>query len=355
MSDLLNSVQFRAVPLLDVFDSMKASSAWYDKVHLEDGDGENLYLSQTLRGNSVAGVVADQKATPEPGNCITVTLKTQATFYQPVPFYTAQNFLIFRHEELDEATGLVLVAAMRKVFEKFSWGYGISMARLARMRIIVPVYAPSGDQNDVDWDTMRRLGAAYLDDARAKGRASGTPEEADPPSELEYAPMLLAEVFSTVMSSQAWFDKSKMSTRGDAVHPFVSRTSRANGIDGFFPRQKGKAPERGNAITLGLDTQTLGYQSAPFYTGQNVQVMRHPELDEPTALVLIALLNAQMSKFGWGGNGATLGRLKRTRIMVPITSDLSGQQHVDWAGMRAFGQWLLRQKARSRTKALEMA
>lgn len=93
---------------------MKASSAFYDKVSLKPGTGRNLYLSQTRSSNSVAEIVADQGLTPEPGNCITMTLKTQATFYQPSPFYTAQNFLIFRHPSLDADSGMILVTALRR-------------------------------------------------------------------------------------------------------------------------------------------------------------------------------------------------------------------------------------------------
>lgn len=146
--------------ITDVFDSMKASSAWYDKVHLKPGGGRNLYLSQTQGGNSIAGIVADQDKAREPGNCITITLKTQATFYQPVPFYTAQNFLIFRHKDLNEHSGLLLVTALRRAVEKFSWGYGVSMARLAETRIMVPVTTDEHGDTVVDWDGLTAYGRA---------------------------------------------------------------------------------------------------------------------------------------------------------------------------------------------------
>ncbi|QWW19947.1 restriction endonuclease subunit S [Schaalia sp. 19OD2882] len=146
--------------ITDVFDSMTASRAWYDKVHLADGTGRNLYLSQTLGGNSVSAVVADQTSRPEAGNCITVTLKTQSTFYQPAPFYTAQNFLIFRHENLDADSGLFLVTTMRNAMGKFSWGYGVSMARLEKTRIMVPVVTDASGEDVVDWDGMSAYGHA---------------------------------------------------------------------------------------------------------------------------------------------------------------------------------------------------
>ncbi|ALN15766.1 restriction endonuclease subunit S [Acidipropionibacterium acidipropionici] len=146
--------------ITDVFDSMKASRAWYDKVHLKPGSGRNLYLSQTQGGNSIADIVANQGKEREPGNCVTITLKTQATFYQPAPFYTAQNFLIFRHKNLDEQSGLLLVTELRRAMKKFSWGYGVSMARLEKTRIMVPVITDANGGTTVDWDGMTAYGRA---------------------------------------------------------------------------------------------------------------------------------------------------------------------------------------------------
>ena len=36
------------------------------------------------------------------------------------------------------------------------------------------------------------------------------------------------------------------------------------------------------------------------------------------ALFLVRILSIQLQKFNWGGNGATLGRLARTKILLPI-------------------------------------
>lgn len=175
--DTLPKLRFAPMFITDVFDSMKASRAWYDKVQLAGGQGRNLYLSQTLGGNSVSAVVADQDSRPEPGNCITVTLKTQSTFYQPAPFYTAQNFLIFRHRNLDANSGLFLVTAMRDAMNKFSWGYGVSMARLQKTRIMVPVVTDISGEDVVDWKGMASYGRAL----RVRAERAITPVIGSPP------------------------------------------------------------------------------------------------------------------------------------------------------------------------------
>lgn len=154
--------------------------------------------------------------------------------------------------------------------------------------------------------------------------------------ELNFQSKFIWEVFDSMKSSTAWYDKSKLSRRGEAIHPFVSRSRASNGIDGFCSVQD-KAPEPANALTIGLDTQTVAYQPVAFYTSQNIQVLRDRRLNERTGLVLAAVIKEQMGKFSWGGNGATLGRLKRTRIFVPVTTSETGETVVNWDGLERLG------------------
>jgi hypothetical protein len=158
--------------------------------------------------------------------------------------------------------------------------------------------------------------------------------------DLEFAPMLITDVFESMNASSSWYDKTKLTTSGEAVFPFISRTKASNSVNGFCSKQA-RLPELGNAITIGLDTQTIAYQPVPFYTSQNIQILRHSTLNEAAALVLAACIREQMGKFSWGGNGATLGRLKKTRIMVPVTKDGDGTHVVDWEGMTRLGEELM--------------
>ena len=57
-----------------------------------------------------------------------------------------------------------------------------------------------------------------------------------------------------------------------------------------------------------------------FITGQNIQILRSNLVNLYSGLFLIVVLKKQMkAKFNWGGNGATLGRLKKLKIMLPVT------------------------------------
>ena len=79
--------------------------------------------------------------------------------------------------------------------------------------------------------------------------------------------------------------------------------------------------DEGNVITIGLDTQTVFYQPNSFYTGQNIQVIRHKNLDRYNAQFLIVAIKKLVSKFSWGSYGATLTRLRKSKIYLPVNSD----------------------------------
>ena len=77
--------------------------------------------------------------------------------------------------------------------------------------------------------------------------------------------------------------------------------------------------DSGKCITVGLDTQTAFYQPTSFYTGQNIQILFNDRLNEYVADFLLTALKKTLSIFNWGSNGATLSRLKRAKILLPVT------------------------------------
>lgn len=104
--------------------------------------------------------------------------------------------------------------------------------------------------------------------------------------------------------------------------PYITRTDVNNGIDGFIPEQASRYRiDEGNVITIGLDTQTVFYQPTAFYTGQNIQVIRHPKFDKYNAMFLVVAIKKLVERFSWGSYGATLTRLRKSRIFLPATEN----------------------------------
>ncbi|OFO55286.1 restriction endonuclease subunit S [Nosocomiicoccus sp. HMSC059G07] len=112
--------------------------------------------------------------------------------------------------------------------------------------------------------------------------------------------------------------------------PYITRSSKNNGIKDFISDFQGEniVANDGNAIAIGLDTQTVTYQENAFFTGQNIQVLRHNNLNKYNAFYIIPLLEKQLKFLEWGGNGATLERLNRMKIMFPIKNN-----EIDWEYM----------------------
>lgn len=90
--------------------------------------------------------------------------------------------------------------------------------------------------------------------------------------------------------------------------------------------------DEGNVITIGLDTQTVFYQPSSFYTGQNIQVIRHKKLDRYNAQFLIVAIKKLVNKFSWGSYGATLTRLRKSKIYLPVDSN----ENIDFQFMSSF-------------------
>lgn len=105
--------------------------------------------------------------------------------------------------------------------------------------------------------------------------------------------------------------------------PYITRSDSNNGLARFVSDDNYEfGSDEGGCITVGLDTQTAFYQPHKFVTGQNIQVITGKQLSDKIAQFLITILREQMrAKFNWGGNGATLGRMKRLLVMLPVDDD----------------------------------
>lgn len=146
----------------------------------------------------------------------------------------------------------------------------------------------------------------------------------------EWLAIPLSSVFS-IKSTSSGIDKNKLIYQS-GKYPYVTRTDTNNGINDFICEQPSYGMDTGNCITVGLDTQTAFYQENSFYTGQNIQVLRNDKLNAVNAKFLVPLIKNTLSIFSWGGNGATLTRLRRSKIMLPV--DESGNP--DYAFMEQY-------------------
>lgn len=279
--------------------------------------------------------------------------------YQPAPFSASDDVIALEPlTDLATAPALLLIASMltQQCVPKFGFGYKLTLHRLGRQKIMAPVITNAKGEQIVDWDSLTRLGSELLVDVAARTRAvrKSIPSDADMLPELKFQPMLITEVFESMRAAGKWFDLSKATSVGSPSVPYVARSGERNGIGSFLPHQGFDPPNAGNAITIGVSTSTVFYQPVSFYTSKEIQVLRHHQLSADNGLILVALLREQMSKFQWG-NGASLDRLKATRIMVPVTTNSEGEPVADWDGMSRYGRALRVRAERAMIVALEDA
>nr|WP_278769230.1 restriction endonuclease subunit S [Limosilactobacillus mucosae] len=124
-----------------------------------------------------------------------------------------------------------------------------------------------------------------------------------------------------IASTSSSIDAVRLKDGEAKTVPYVTRSDGSNGIARFVSAENYDfGGDDGGCITVGLDTQTAFYQPHKFVTGQNIQVITGENLNKNVAQFMVPILRQQMTaKFNWGGNGATLGRMKRLIVMLPVT------------------------------------
>lgn len=258
------------------------------------------------------------------------------SFYHPYKAIFSDDVKRLRWKDVarnNKYTLLFLSSVIGQQKDKYAYGYKFNAQRMKRQKILLPICI----DGTIDWQfmeeymrlkekqilkpTIEKLCKQLIDNELSGG---GIPS-------CDWKEFIFGNEFS-IESTQSGIDKNKL-IQTDGGIPYVTRTDVANGIDMFVCEQSPKyRVDEGNVITIGLDTQTVFYQPAPFYTGQNIQVIRHPKLDRYNAQFLIVAIKKLVKKFSWGSYGATLTRLRKSKIYLPVTS--SGE--IDFQFMSSF-------------------
>lgn len=127
--------------------------------------------------------------------------------------------------------------------------------------------------------------------------------------------------FLQIAATSSSIDGIRLKESGEETVPYITRTDSSNGVARFVGEENYEyGSDEAGCITVGLDTQTAFYQPHKFVTGQNIQIISGDTITKDSAHFYVAILKKQMvAKFNWGGNGATLGRMKRLEAMLPVS------------------------------------
>lgn len=174
--------------------------------------------------------------------------------------------------ELNEYTGLFLVAAINKSLKNSSYADQISSKVLAELSIKLP----ADKDGNPDFSYMEE----YMKNREIAVSASLTKLQSAKQSAVfqkinttEWATFHLYDIFK--IDSGTKLDKAKMDTTTPKIN-FVGRSNFNNGITQKVNEIQGLTPYESGCLTLALGGAYLGscfIQEEPFYTSQNVVVL----------------------------------------------------------------------------------
>jgi len=262
--------------------------------------------------------------------------------FQPAPFFASSDVTALQplSTDMTDVALLMLSSCITyQCFSKYNFGYKPNIQRLTNQDVMLPVTTDDNGNQVVDWDGLDRLGVELLDRVITHTHSARTTDPADDDTlpDLRFEPILIPDVFDVCRQAPAWLNTNQV-LDGAMQYPHVTNTARRNSVAGFIAPQE-VSPNRGNAITVGIDTQVVAYQPVPYYGATKVLELRAPMLNEANAALLMTSLREVIAKFSWG-HKASAARLRATRIMVPVTTDANGKSVVDWDGMTAYGRAL---------------
>lgn len=304
----------------------------YERERIE---GSIPYITATANNNGIGYFVANENDSLESG-CLSVNRNGSVgyCFYHPYKALYGNDTRKLRPKINNKYVSLFISICITRQREKYGYGYKMGTGRLKRQRILLPV----DEYNNPNWAFME----AYMKqkeqqilkptiDKLCKLLIINNITGGGKSLCSNWKEFIFGEEFS-IQSTNSGIDKNKLNQKEGDI-PYVTRSDLNNGMDMFVTEQPLRYKvDEGNVITIGLDTQTVFYQPTSFYTGQNIQTIRHAELDRYNAMFLIVAIKKLVEKFSWGSYGATLTRLRKSRIYLPATD----KGEIDFAFMSAF-------------------
>lgn len=298
-------------------------------------NGNIPYVGATNRNNGVLKFVSNIENLVSKGNCLAFICDGEGSvgysIYKREDFIGSTTVKIGRNNMLNKYNATFITTIADTVRSKYNFGFKRNETHLKKEKILLPT-TPKGEPDYAFMEAfMKKKEQEKLE--QYKNYIRKRIEQVEdftlevPLSEKKWGVFTFENIFS-IFSTNSGIDKNKLiSSKGNI--PYITRTDRNNGIDFYIGDQISKYKiDKGNVITIGLDTQTVFFQTHEFYTGQNIQILSNNKLNYFNSHFLIPLIKRQMEKFSWGGNGATLTRLKRSKLMLPTNKN--GQPDYDY-------------------------
>jgi restriction enzyme, beta subunit/N-6 DNA methylase len=255
------------------------------------------------------------------------------SFVQEEDFYigTRVKALELKEEHCFCDKSILLFLATMINYESFRFDYGRNAThRLDNLMIKLPA-----KQGIPDWDFMsdyiKNIEYNIISNVKNRFLNSNLSKFNISDYSYKFKNVKIVE-YLEFSSSVDQIDKVELENNSitDNIYPYITRTSKNNGIESYICEQFNRKRNLGNCITIGLDTQTLAFQDVEFYTGQNIQILRHKKLNKYNALFIITIMKMELYKYGWS-RGLTKERLEKFTCNLPFKNN-----ELDWEFMENY-------------------
>ncbi len=140
----LNTTNWKEYKLSDLFKQNRGC----EKAPNQNENGLIKCINEIDSNNGFTRMVEPTKIFA--GNAITISINfAKNVFYQPDEFCASVNIAIIRNKEINKYNGLFIVSILRKLYEKYSYGYKISKEKINNTIIKLPSV-----NNEPDWQFM---------------------------------------------------------------------------------------------------------------------------------------------------------------------------------------------------------
>ena len=146
----------------------------------------------------------------------------------------------------------------------------------------------------------------------------------------QWGEFVVGELFDCDTTKTFYPNKSELPSGNT---PYITRSTYDNGISGYYDDINNEFTIEGNCLTIGAEGGIAFWQPKPFMAGVKVYTIRHPQLNELTALFIASLLNAHSANYSYT-NARILAKIKAESIPLPLKPSADPSNYspneIDW-------------------------
>lgn len=334
ISENINLNTWSKFKISDIFSVEIAKSI--DKPELKEEQNGINYITRKTNNNGLEFKVSnDFPKLINKGKAISLAMVGSykgTCFWQNDDFYSSQNMLLFRNNNINNKIALFLVTVLTRKFRVINDYNAINKSDVLKDYILLPSI---NNSNTPDWNYMENyikqlekpINIDYLNNINSNLKCINYFKE----NTSSWKLFKISDYFNVECSKYHNPDNYK-----SGKIPYVARTTFNNGVVSFVDTSE-KLYD-GNCIIIGAESAQAFYQEKPFITGNKVYRIyetNKSKLNKEIALFLCTLLNKEGKKYSYA-NAWVSEKVKETEIYLPAITNPDGTFSPDWNYMENY-------------------